>query len=404
VFDVETLAPLAVNEAALLLYGYTHDEFMQVKVSHHSRIGQETAKARVEAWRGGAASGVSTYLRRDGSQFVGEYTTRALSFGGRRARITVIKDITERAEAERTRGLLAAIVQTANDAIISKRPDGTITSWNAAATGLFGYSADEAVGKPITIVVPSDRLDEEAALIARVVAGERVEHFETRRLRKDGTEVVVSISLAPILDAAGTVVGVSKTARDLTGQRKGAEALLRTEEQLRQAQKMEAVGRLAGGIAHDFNNVLSVILSYSAMLLGDLPPKDPAAGDIDEIRKAALRAADLTRQLLAFSRQQILEPMVLDANTLLEGMDKMLKRILGEDIDLVSSQSPKLGRIRADPSNIEQVIMNLAVNARDAMPTGGQLTIETADVRPRRRLRARASRLRAWTPRHDRRV
>ena len=190
----------------------------------------------------------------------------------------------------------------------------------------------------------------------------------------------MSISLSPILDATGVVVGASKTARDLTTQRKAAEALRRTEEQLRQAQKMEAVGRLAGGIAHDFNNVLSVILSYSTILITDLRPNDPVAEDIDEIRKAAVRAADLTRQLLMFSRQQVIEPKVLDLNELLPGMDKMLRRILGEDIDLVSTLAPRLGRIRADPSNVEQVIMNLVVNARDAMPTGGHLTIETGNV------------------------
>jgi len=143
---------------------------------------------------------------------------------------------------------------------------------------------------------------------------------------------------------------------------------------------MEAVGRLAGGIAHDFNNVLSVILSYSETILDDLTPNDSNPRGGHEIRKAAVRAADLTRQLLAFSRQQIVEPRVLDLNTLLAGMDKMLKRILGEDIDLVSSPSAQLGRIRADPSQVEQVIMNLVVNARDAMPTGGHLTIETGNV------------------------
>ncbi|HXI60598.1 MAG TPA: ATP-binding protein, partial [Polyangia bacterium] len=147
-----------------------------------------------------------------------------------------------------------------------------------------------------------------------------------------------------------------------------------------QAQKMEAVGRLAGGIAHDFNNVLSVILSYSDMMLADVRPDDPSRVDVEEIRKAAQRAADLTRQLLAFSRQQVVEPKVLDLNELLSGMDRMLRRILGEDVELASAPADQLGRIHADPSSIEQVIMNLVVNARDAMPTGGKLTIETANI------------------------
>ena len=143
---------------------------------------------------------------------------------------------------------------------------------------------------------------------------------------------------------------------------------------------MDAVGRLAGGVAHDFNNVLSVILSYGEMLLADMKPGEPMRDDIDEIRKAGLRAADLTRQLLMFSRQQVLAPKVLDLNDVLTSMDKMLQRILGADVDLVSLPTQPLGRVRADPSSVEQVIMNLVVNARDAMPTGGKLTMDTANV------------------------
>jgi two-component system cell cycle sensor histidine kinase/response regulator CckA len=380
VFDVETLAPLAVNEAALLLYGYERDEFLNLDVSALAIHGHDTARARLASWGDSAAAGTSRYRRKDGSQFVAEYITRALTFTGRRARISVIKDITDRDEAEQMRGLLAAIVESSNDAIVSKRLDGTITSWNAAAEHLFGYSAAEAVGRPISMLIPPNQIDEERMLLKRIARGDRIDHYETVRRRKDGTLVSVSISLSPTMDAEGKVVGASKTARDLTAQRNAEHALQRAEEQLRQSQKMEAVGKLAGGVAHDFNNVLSVIISYSELLLGDLKPGEPMREDMEEIRKAGHRAADLTRQLLMFSRQQVLEPRVLDLNDVLVGMDKMLQRILGADVDLVSLPAKQLGRVRVDPSSIEQVIMNLVVNARDAMPTGGKLTMETDNV------------------------
>ena len=155
---------------------------------------------------------------------------------------------------------------------------------------------------------------------------------------------------------------------------------LSLQEQLRQSQKMEAIGQLAGGIAHDFNNLLTVIQGNAQLSLMDLQEGDPLRANIEEIQKASERAADLTRQLLAFSRKQILEMQVLDLNQVLQRLDKMLRRVIGEDIELVSSLSEFIWKVKADPGQMEQVIMNLAVNARDAMPEGGKLTIETANV------------------------
>ncbi|MEI9936561.1 MAG: ATP-binding protein [Pseudomonadota bacterium] len=169
-------------------------------------------------------------------------------------------------------------------------------------------------------------------------------------------------------------------AREIEQHKKTADALRSSEAQFRHAQKMEAVGRLAGSVAHDFNNLLSVILSYSSLLLSDLKPIDPLRADIDSIRKAGEKAADLTRQLLAFSRQQVLLPRVLDLNEVLDESERMLRRLLAADIELVTRKGRALARVKVDPSQVDQVIMNLTINARDAMPNGGKLTIETANV------------------------
>ena len=240
---------------------------------------------------------------------------------------------------------------------------------NDAAVRHYGYSREEFAALTIEDIRPREdlaALREELAHPAPVDAGSTWRHC-----KKDGTVILVDVKGHDF-----TLDG--KRARlvlinDVTMLRK-------TAEQLRQSQKMDAIGRLAGGVAHDFNNVLSVILSYGEMMLADLKPGEPMRSDVEEIRKAGKRAADLTRQLLMFSRQQVLEPRVLDLNEVLAGMDKMLGRILGADVDFVAVPAPSLGRVRVDPSGIEQVIMNLVVNARDAMPTGGKLTMETANV------------------------
>jgi two-component system cell cycle sensor histidine kinase/response regulator CckA len=206
--------------------------------------------------------------------------------------------------------------------------------------------------------------------------------WEKEYFRKDGSRVPLLVGVATLDGNKNISVSIDLTEQKQAeaGRARAEEALRQSEEQLRQAQKMEAVGRLAGGVAHDFNNVLSVILSYGELILGDLKPSDPLRADVEEIRKAASRAAGLTKQLLMFSRQQAVEPKVIDLHEVLTSMDKMLQRILGEDVELVSVPAKTAGRIKADPSHIEQVILNLVVNARDAMPTGGKLTIETANV------------------------
>jgi len=315
-----------------------------------------------------------TGLRRDGTEFPVELSISPLKRGETYVFNAFLSDITERKRAEEIRVRLASIVESSEDAILSKTLDGIVTSWNRGAERTFGYTADEAIGKPIGLLIPHDRLDEESQIIERVKQGEHVTHFETVRRRKDGTELNIALTISPIKDGEGRAMGFSEIARDITEQ-KGLEA------QLRQSQKMEGVGQLAGGIAHDFNNLLTVINSYSAMVLGELDFSNPfVRNGIEQIKEAGHRAASLTRQLLMFSRQQVLEPKVLNLNEVVSNIAKLLRRLIGEDITQVLCLHPALGRVKIDPGQLEQIVMNLAVNARDAMPGGGQLTIETENV------------------------
>ena len=296
---------------------------------------------------------------------------------GRPARLTgAVLDITGRRQAEealrRANDRLEAVIQAAPLAIFSLDSAGRVATWNPAAERLFGWTVAEVLGRPLPIV-PGDDQDACRAMQRRVLQGESLTGIEMVRLKKDGATVTVNLFAAPLHDAAGHSTGVLALLEDMTG-------VKRLEQQFLQAQKMEAVGRLAAGVAHDFNNLLTAILGSSEFLLEILPAGHAGREDAEETKKAALRAADLTRQLLAFSRQQVLAPRVLSANDVVAGMDKMLRRVIGDDVDLRTVLAADIGAVRADPGQLEQVIVNLAVNARDAMPHGGKLTIETANV------------------------
>ncbi|HKP94333.1 MAG TPA: PAS domain S-box protein [Fibrobacteria bacterium] len=267
----------------------------------------------------------------------------------------------------------AAIVQFSNDAIISKDLNSIITSWNPAAERIFGYTAEEMIGKSVTLLIPANHIDEEPDILRRIGRGETISHYETVRRRKDGTLIDISLTVSPLKDDQGKIVGASKIARDITD-------LKSTEEQLRQSQKMEAVGRLAGGIAHDFNNLLTAIIGFTDMARAESDPGTRLAEYLEEVRNSGNRAAALTQQLLAYSRKQILAPKVIVLNECVAEIEKMLRRLIGEDIAFNTHLEPRLGNVKADPAQIQQIIVNLALNARDAMPEGGILSIATANV------------------------
>ena len=403
----------------------------------------------------------------------------------------------QRLQAERQTFQLAAIVESSEDAILSKDLSGTIVSWNHGAERLYGYSPEEIIGKPIETIIPSQLRDEARLFLSEISKGRLVTREETLRRRKDGTLIHVSLVISPIRDHDGRIVGASTIAHDIT-ERMQTEEIIRqseerfskafrsspmaitiatldegryvdandaflsmmgckldeiigrtstelnvwadpharaqmvaqlgesgrvrtfetrlntrvsgirlvqlvaetvwlndrpcilaiinditearsVEEQFRQSQKMEAVGRLAGGVAHDFNNLLGVILGYCELSREQVEPDNRVVKHLDQIKKAAQRAGALTRQLLAFSRQQVLQPRVLNLNAVVNNLSNMLLRMIGEDVSLKFIPGAPLDNIRADTNQVEQVLMNLAVNARDAMPSGGKIIIETSN-------------------------
>jgi PAS domain S-box-containing protein len=501
-------------------------------------------------------------VRLDGEVIDINVTGIPTSYQGRPAAQVIIRDITERTRAEAARARLAAIVESSEDAIIGKTLDGVITNWNRGAEKIYGYRAEEALGRHVSLHVPRERRGEVAEILETVRQGRSISLHETVRVKKDGEPIHVSLTVSPIRDAAGNITGASAIARDITERKLAAEALrdadqraireyerllervaslaqtlgtardlitiyraladftiasmpcsalflslyeeaeatrrvvylwygggerdasdlgvvpvgdgpagraiktgsivvqddyecavrgrsvvasgfdddprapqssliapmtimgrtvgavevqsydpsaytsehmtamrlaanlaasaienVRLLEQeresaarLQQSQKMEAVGRLAGGVAHDFNNLLTAIIGYSDLSLRRLKPGDALQRNIEEIKRAAGRAADLTHQLLAFSRRQVLQPRVLDLNAVITEIEKMLRRLIGEDIELLYELNTSLGRVKADPGQLEQVLLNLVINARDAMPGGGKLTIQTANT------------------------
>jgi PAS domain S-box-containing protein len=333
-----------------------------------------SARAGEEAVLEGLETGADDYLVKPFS--ARELLTRVRTHLGmarvRRAGAEAAKELAEarasllRASETRLRRLEeAGIIGT-----VVADDSGKIVEANDAFLAMVGFSRNDLEAGDVNWykMTPPDWRHVSVAIREQLEAQGFARPCEKEYARKDGSRVPVLVGVARLDGAKNIAITLDLSERK------------RLEEQFRQAQKMEAVGRLAGGVAHDFNNILSVILSYAEIILSDLKPEEPLRADVEEIRTASLRAADLTRQLLAFSRQQVLEAKVLDLNQSLAGMEKMLRRLLGADIDLTMLPASGLWNVKADPGQIEQILMNLSVNARDAMPQGGKLTVETANV------------------------
>jgi PAS domain S-box-containing protein len=295
-------------------------------------------------------------------------------------------EVSERKSAEtelaKQRAFLRQVIDLNPNFIFAKDREGRFTLVNDALAEAFGKRVEDLIGKCDADLSPNqEELDRFRTDDLEVMDTLQEKFISEETLTNHAGEIRwLQTVKRPILADDGTANQILGIATDITARKKAEDALSKSEEQLRQSQKMEAVGKLAGGVAHDFNNLLTAIVGHSEMVLRRLTPDDPVFRKVEQIKTAGDRAAALTRQLLAFSRKQILQPEIIDLNNIVAEMSKMLQRLIGEDIDLMMGLAANAGKVKADPYQIGQVLMNLSVNARDAMPQGGKLTIETSNV------------------------
>jgi PAS domain S-box-containing protein len=369
---------LMVNQRLCELLGYSQAELLARTFQEVTSTDLDINLMGITALLAGGQESYmleTRYPRKDGSlaQLQVSVSLARDASGNPESFLSVIEDITARKQSEEDLIRLATAVEQAAESIVITDTNGVVRYVNPAFECTTGYSREEIIGQNPSILKGGKHDSAFYANLWETIKSGAVwtGHFTNRK--KDGSIYEEEATISPVRDASGTIVNFVAVKRDVTKE-------VGLENQLMQAQKMQAVGQLAGGIAHDFNNLLTAVIGYSQLAKRNLADSDPLLADIGEIEKAGLRAAELTGQLLAFSRKQVLEPKNVEINALVTDLQKMLRRLIGEDIDLVAALDLELGTVKADPGQLQQVVMNLTVNARDAMPRGGKLTIETANV------------------------
>jgi PAS domain S-box-containing protein len=375
------------NKAFTELFEYTPEELEAAGGGQAAYADKSVARKVFDTiMSGGSWSGEVEMISKSGRKFPVELRADAITdeSGNIIGLVGVHTDITERKRTEdalrESEERYRTLVETSPDAISLLDLNLNIVMVNRPALALYGYeSPEEVVGRSaLNFIAPQDR-PRAVKEIQQVLEKGSLANSEYTQLRKGDVLFPAELSASLILDGEKRPLAIICVTRDISIRKRSEEERTALEDQLRQSQKMEAIGQLAGGVAHDFNNLLTVIKGYCQLSLAEMKESTPIKDVLEVINKATEKAADLTRQLLAFSRRQIMEVRVLDLNALLQNLDKMLRRIIGEDIELVMLLGEDLGRVKADPGQIEQVVMNLAVNAKDAMSKGGKLIIETAN-------------------------